>query len=94
NTTQITEQEAVVESSTITQPLVVTMKVNQTSDTSPLPFDKVKNKETDTITKITTNNKKDKMNVNGPSDVSENTIDITLVAFATPLLSAKKFFMY
>ncbi|CAG8466473.1 7695_t:CDS:2 [Funneliformis caledonium] len=44
NTTQTTEQEAAAESSNITQPPVVTMEVDQTSDTTPLPLDKGKTK--------------------------------------------------
>ncbi|CAG8742045.1 2003_t:CDS:1, partial [Funneliformis caledonium] len=94
DTTQTTEQEAVTESFNIAQPPIITMEVNKTSDTTPLPLDKEKTKETDTVTKTITNNKKDEMNVNGPFDVSENTINTTLVAFAMPLLSAEKFFAY
>ncbi|CAG8609174.1 4228_t:CDS:2 [Funneliformis caledonium] len=56
------------------------MEVDQISDTTHLPLDKGKNKKTVTVTETTTNNKKDEMNVNGPSDVSENTINTTLVA--------------
>ncbi|CAG8767560.1 5189_t:CDS:1, partial [Funneliformis caledonium] len=60
--------------------------VDQISDTTPLPLDKGKNKKTVTVTETTTNNKKDEINVNCPSNTSENTINTILVAIATPLL--------
>ncbi|CAG8741988.1 10292_t:CDS:1, partial [Funneliformis caledonium] len=77
---------AIAESSNIAQPPVIIIEVDQTFDTTILPLDKGKNKETVTVNEIITNNKKDKMNVDSLSDASENTIDITLVAFATLLL--------
>ena len=72
------------------------MEIDQISDTTLLPLDKVKNKETNIITETSTNNnnKQKELNVNRPSDASENTIDITSVAFAAPFLSAEKFFTY
>src|SRR3954453_21536747 len=90
NTMQTTENEADDESSNITQPPAVTMEVDQTSDTEPLPLDKGKAKETDSVKDAATKNKKDNMNVDGPSDASENAIDTTLFAFAAPLLNADK----
>ncbi|CAG8559700.1 9202_t:CDS:2 [Funneliformis caledonium] len=44
------------ESSNITQPPVIIMKVDQTSEITPSPLDKEKNKETDTVIEISTNN--------------------------------------
>ncbi|CAG8680248.1 2956_t:CDS:2, partial [Funneliformis caledonium] len=65
-------------------PSLKRQNTNQTTEQEAIA--KSKNKATVTVTETTTNNKKDEMNVNGPSDVSKNTIDTTLVAFAALLL--------
>ncbi|CAG8692435.1 14890_t:CDS:1, partial [Funneliformis mosseae] len=62
---------ATAESSNIIQPPIVTMEVDQTSDTTLLPLDKEKTKETDTVTEIIINNKKDEINVNNLFNASE-----------------------